>query len=62
MEPNSNAPNVRNDSQLSLFHEGRTLAELSVPADSTEATVRDIGAALVTLTRYVATRTPGAVQ
>lgn len=57
-----NNPPESGNPQLSLFHEGQTLAEISVPAQSTEATVRDIGAALVTLTRYHSTKTPGQVR
>jgi hypothetical protein len=49
MEHDSNAPQAQ---QLSLFDTGETLAEISVPADSTETTVRDIGRALTTLVRY----------
>ncbi len=44
--------NAQPAQQLPLFEQGETLAEVSVPADSTEATVRDIGRALTTLVRY----------
>jgi hypothetical protein len=53
----SNAPNVRNDSQLELFDRGQTLVEISVSVLTTEPELRDIGRALVTLTRYHAART-----
>ena len=62
MEDTSNAPNVRNDSQLSLFDTpGEILTEVAVSALTTEPELRDIGRALITLTRYHATKTPAEV-
>jgi hypothetical protein len=51
MENTSNAPALGNP-QLSLFDTGETLAEINVPKQSSDENVRDIGRALVTLTRY----------
>ncbi len=49
MEHNTNAPPGQ---QLPLFDSGTTLVEISVAALTTEPELRDIGRALVTLTRY----------
>jgi hypothetical protein len=58
----STATNPQEPAQLSLFDVGTTLTEVNVPEPATEPEVRDIGAALVTLTRYHANRTPGPVE
>jgi hypothetical protein len=48
--------------QLELFDRGQTLIEVSVSALTTEPELREIGRALVTLTRYHATKIPGEVR
>ena len=58
----SNAPNVRNDSQLELFDRGSTLVEISVPANTQPNELRDIGCALANLVRYHSQRIAGPVR
>jgi hypothetical protein len=58
MEHDTNAQPAQ---QLPLFDEGETLTEVAVSALTTEPELRDIGRALITLTRYHANKTPAEV-
>ena len=62
MDDTSNARTSRQPTQLPLFDTGETLVEIAVPPNTPPNELRAIGAALVTLTRYAASKVPGPVR